>query len=207
MATSGSPAGMRRALFYTFLAIFVLTALVTLLGIMGVVRIEDFYLKGLFGALLLELVGAIIGLFRGTDFFAQDDNPRRANPGPPTARIDEPTPNQRVGRTIDIRGTATGIPATMHLWLAVEANGFVWPKREIRVDDGNEWRVSIFEDGHSARFAVALFLVSPDGDAAIRKWLDDGQSAGEYGELKSLPGADRLTRVEGLQLKRSAAHG
>lgn len=206
MAKPSSPANMRRALFYAFLAIFVATAVVTLLGIIGVVAIDDFYLKGLFGALLLELVGAIIGLFKGTDFFAQEnDKPRPADLGPPKGRIDEPTRNQRVGRTINVSGVASGIPPQMQLWLAVEANGFVWPKRDITVDEANEWRASIFEDGRSARFAVALFVVSPEGDAAIRKWLEDGRKTGEYGEMKSLPGGDRLTRVEGLQLKRSAA--
>jgi hypothetical protein len=45
---------------YVFLAIFALTAIVTLLGITEKVTIEPFYLKGLFGALLLELIAVVI---------------------------------------------------------------------------------------------------------------------------------------------------
>jgi len=60
---------MQRHLFYIFMAVFVATAAVTLLGITNAVTVDDFYLKGLFGALLIELVGCVIALFRRTDFF------------------------------------------------------------------------------------------------------------------------------------------
>lgn len=60
---------MKKHLFYTFLSIFVVTALITLLGIIQAIQIDEFYLKGLFGTLILELMGALIGLFKGTDFF------------------------------------------------------------------------------------------------------------------------------------------
>jgi hypothetical protein len=43
-----------------FLFIFLLTAIVTLLGITNHVPIPDFYLKGLFAALLLELIAIVI---------------------------------------------------------------------------------------------------------------------------------------------------
>ena len=55
---------MRKHLFYTFLIIFVLTAVITLLGILGWVKIDDFYLKGLFAALLIELVGSVVAFYR-----------------------------------------------------------------------------------------------------------------------------------------------
>jgi hypothetical protein len=45
---------------YVFLSIFVLTAVVTLLGMTSLVHIDDFYLKGLFGALLLQLIAVVI---------------------------------------------------------------------------------------------------------------------------------------------------
>ena len=59
----------KKHLFYVFLAVFAATAAVTLLGITKVVTVDDFYLKGLFAALLIELVGCVIALFKGTDFF------------------------------------------------------------------------------------------------------------------------------------------
>ena len=74
---------MKRHLFYTFLLIFAATAGVTLLGITNKVTIDEFYLKGLFGALLIELTGAVIGFFKSAtkapDFFSEDskDSPKR----------------------------------------------------------------------------------------------------------------------------------
>lgn len=55
---------MNKHLFYAFLAIFCLTALVTLGGIIHWLTIDDFYLKGLFSALLLQLIGSVIALHK-----------------------------------------------------------------------------------------------------------------------------------------------
>lgn len=60
---------MQQVLFYTILSIFVATAILTLLGIIKKIDIEDKYLNGLYKTLLLELVAAVIFLFAGTDFF------------------------------------------------------------------------------------------------------------------------------------------
>ena len=56
-------------LFFLFLAIFAATAVVTLLGITKRLSIEEKYLKPLFTALILEVVGAVIVLFVAADFF------------------------------------------------------------------------------------------------------------------------------------------
>jgi hypothetical protein len=58
-------------LFYTFIAIFVATAVVTLLGVVGVIAIPPPQLNVLLGAFLVELAGAVVALFRRTDFFAR----------------------------------------------------------------------------------------------------------------------------------------
>lgn len=68
---------MKQHLFYTFLAIFVATAAIALLGITGALAIPDFYLKSLTAALLIELVGAVIVMYKKVDFFAPDDPPHR----------------------------------------------------------------------------------------------------------------------------------
>jgi len=60
---------MKKAFFYSFLAIFVLTSGVTLLGVTNVVAIKEGYLNALFGSLILELITAMIALFRATRFF------------------------------------------------------------------------------------------------------------------------------------------
>lgn len=55
---------MRRALFNCFLLIFLLTALATLAGITNLLHMEKQYLDKLFYALILELVGVVIGMSR-----------------------------------------------------------------------------------------------------------------------------------------------
>lgn len=62
---------MKKNFFYVFLWIFAITALVTLLGVSGIVKIDPTYLNYLFGSLLLELVATMIALFRSTKFFEE----------------------------------------------------------------------------------------------------------------------------------------
>jgi hypothetical protein len=56
-------------LFYSFMVIFIITAIVTLLGVTGVVTIPETQLNMLLGAFLVELAGAVVALYRRTDFF------------------------------------------------------------------------------------------------------------------------------------------
>jgi hypothetical protein len=67
------------ALFYTFLIIFVVTSAVTLLGVLGIVPIREAYLNALLGAFLIELAGAVVALFKRTDFFAVKDSASSAS--------------------------------------------------------------------------------------------------------------------------------
>ena len=62
---------MKVHLFYTLLVIFAATALVTLLGITGVVHIADGYLTALVTAFLIESAGAVLALFRRAEFFPE----------------------------------------------------------------------------------------------------------------------------------------
>lgn len=59
-------------LFFTFLVIFILTSIITLLGVVKVIDIENYYLKGLFIAFIIELGGAVVGLYNKVDFFSKD---------------------------------------------------------------------------------------------------------------------------------------
>jgi hypothetical protein len=56
----------RYILFAVFLLIFCATAIITLLGIIGKVKIRDGYLKALFSALILEVIGVIIAVAKST---------------------------------------------------------------------------------------------------------------------------------------------
>lgn len=58
-------------LFYSFMVIFVATAIVTLLGVVGKIEIAETQLNMLLGAFLIELAGAVVSLFKRTDFFSR----------------------------------------------------------------------------------------------------------------------------------------
>lgn len=59
-------------LFYSVIIIFVVTATVTILGIIQKVTIEKKYLNGLFTALILELVAAVIFMFSKIELSTSD---------------------------------------------------------------------------------------------------------------------------------------
>src|SRR5690242_18436038 len=63
---------LKQSLFYTFLIIFAATALVTLLGITQIRRVDRRYLNVLFTSLLVALAGAVIALYKRTDFFGEE---------------------------------------------------------------------------------------------------------------------------------------
>jgi hypothetical protein len=65
---------MKVHLFYTILVSFAATVVVTLLGIVGLVHVESGYLQILVPAFLLALAGAVIALFRRSDFFTDDQS-------------------------------------------------------------------------------------------------------------------------------------
>lgn len=67
---------MKTHLFYLFLAIYVITVALTLLGITGVLPIKDGYLMPLVTAFLIELAGAVVTIFRSADFFSSESDTR-----------------------------------------------------------------------------------------------------------------------------------
>ena len=61
-------------LFLSFIVIFVATAIVTLLGVTGVIHIDADLLNKLVLAFLVELAGAVIGLYKQAKFFSPTTN-------------------------------------------------------------------------------------------------------------------------------------
>jgi hypothetical protein len=113
----------------------------------------------------------------------------------------EPRLKDVVGRTIQCSGEVTGLQPGLSLWLAVEAGDFVWPKEgRILLGAANQWSVPVFEDGRTDEFAVSLYVTDANADRRIKDWLDAGQRTGKFTELRSIPGARRLARVDGLRL-------
>jgi len=65
----------RAVLFYSVIGIFVATAVLTLMGLIGKVSIAEQYLKPLFTTLIIQLVAVVIGLFKMTDWFGTEWEP------------------------------------------------------------------------------------------------------------------------------------
>ena len=88
------PQAYKTILFIVFILVFVFTAAITLLGILGVIQIEKTYLNTLFAALIVELIGAVMALYRSADFFKADQEA----PTAPPPSVPEPTREFFAGR-------------------------------------------------------------------------------------------------------------
>lgn len=118
--------------------------------------------------------------------------------------IDEPTARQNVTQKIECSGWAKDFAAGVHLWLATEVGGSLWPKgSEVYVGSDGRWTKTIFEDGAVAEFSLSLFVANADAHRAILKWLEAGQKADKYVTLSGVIGMDRLDRVDGLRLSKT----
>ena len=143
------------------------------------------------------IIGAVIPWLLGRQAAARNETYDKV-----TGSFGQPRPNGAVGRTIECSGVVTGLQPGLNLWLAVEVGDLVWPKEsKVLPDDANKWHVTIFEDGATAQFAVSLFVADMKADRRIREWLEAGRRAGKYSELRGIPGARRLARVDGLRIE------
>jgi hypothetical protein len=93
------------------------------------------------------------------------------------------------------------VGVNVHLWLAVEANGLIWPKEgQIIPDDSGSWTATVFEDGATDLFSLSLLVADRRAHRNIEAWLDSGKRSGMYAELTSLRGTRRVARVDDLRL-------
>jgi len=115
-------------------------------------------------------------------------------------QINEPKPNQVVESTISCSGWVEGVGPGCHLWLAVEANGYIWPKeREFVAEDDGSWRDTIYEEGTTATFSLSLFVANNQANKRIRAWLDQGDATGNYNRTRRVPGTRRIAKIDGLR--------
>jgi hypothetical protein len=66
-------------LFYAIIGVFLTTAAVTLLGVTGVVNVDPDYLNPLFTLLIVEVIAAVITLFKTTDWFGSEGSTAAVN--------------------------------------------------------------------------------------------------------------------------------
>jgi hypothetical protein len=119
--------------------------------------------------------------------------------------IMQPQLSHIVTDVIHCSGWVDGVGSNLHLWLAVEIKGCIWPKEgEIFVDDDGSWSKTIHEDGATESFALSLFVANRKANKRIRAWLDECDETGNYSELRRLPGLRRIARVDDLTRKKAS---
>jgi hypothetical protein len=72
------------------------------------------------------------------------------------------------------------------------------------VDKEDRWSATIFEDGASKEFSVALLIANSEANKVIRAWLEKGRRKGEYALMRRISGTERLARADGLRLNKSS---
>jgi hypothetical protein len=116
--------------------------------------------------------------------------------------ITSPVASQSVPRAFRSAGSVSDVGSDVHLWLAVEVNGLIWPKEgQIFADESGSWTATVFEDGATDLFSLSLIAADRKAHKKIAAWLNSGKTSGTYKELASLsPGMRRVHRVDGLHL-------
>ncbi len=66
-------------LFYILAVLFLVTIVITLLGIAKVIEVEEFYLKGLFFAFIIELAAAVYSMIKNGNLLEESDAPNQQN--------------------------------------------------------------------------------------------------------------------------------
>lgn len=119
--------------------------------------------------------------------------------------ISQPHSSQVVDDVIPCSGWGEGVGSNLHLWLAVEIKGCIWPKEgEIFVDDDGSWSKTIHEEGATDSFSLSLFVANKKANRRIRAWLDECDETGNYSELRRLPGLRRIARIDDLHRKKAS---
>jgi hypothetical protein len=67
-----TPKQMKAAMFTLFFILFAATSVITLLGVLDLIKVREGYLNALVASLLLELIAAMITLFKKTSFFGDE---------------------------------------------------------------------------------------------------------------------------------------
>jgi hypothetical protein len=116
-------------------------------------------------------------------------------------QIRSPSDDQYVPRAFESSGAVSGVGPSIHLWLAVEVGGLIWPKEgQVLPDDDGSWTGTVFEDGVNDAFCLSLLAADEKGHKKIQSWLARGVRTGTYQELRHLARTRRVARVEGLRL-------
>lgn len=167
-------------------------------------------LEGLETSLDLELIGIKEASARFTQYIGEipfvpskgtDARVRGNSVDSVKGEIASPAMSQSIPRVFHAAGSATDVGANIHLWLAIEVSGLIWPKEgQVLPDESGSWSATIFEDGATDVFSLSLLAADRRAHKKIEAWLNAGRLSGTYRELTALPGTRRVARVDGLRL-------
>ncbi len=160
--------------------------------------------QSLFKYVIGPIVAAIIGLYVG------HENGKAATPDNQVGlnqvygEIKTPGGGETVGNAkgeFECTGKAEGLTRGLHLWLAVEKNGYIWPKADGFVPDKGIWKKTISQNGKPTDdFGVTLFVANDEANNAINEWFRVGKETNNWAQLEWIRGINRLDRVDRLRL-------
>ena len=110
----------------------------------------------------------------------------------PSGKVIAPIDGQQVPRSFTSKGILSGIPKDHFVWLAIQVNDLLWPKRQIAAISGESWVQQIYEGGTTRTFSLVLLLVNDEGQRSIENWVDQGETTGDWPGLAHIPGALQL---------------
>ena len=108
-----------------------------------------------------------------------------------------------VGRTIQCSGSITNWDPTLHLWLAVEVDGYLWFKdSEVHVDAKHKtWSKSIKEEGKAPYISLRLYAANDEAHHEIVEWVKKGKAGDKYERITFVKGTARVDHVDNLQIQ------
>jgi hypothetical protein len=120
-----------------------------------------------------------------------------------SGKITTPEDGKAVAKTFHCTGSVAGLKEGMHLWLAVEVNGLIWPREpELEGGQGGKWTATVYEDGARSAFSLTLLVADEPAHTRIGEWITRGKNErGNYKQMDWFEGTMRLDRIDDLRLK------
>lgn len=118
-------------------------------------------------------------------------------------KISIPRNNVSVERNFLASGELENIPRNHSIWLAVEKENLIWPKKPTISPNDKRWSKMIEENSIplGETFSLSLLCVSPKAQAIIEHWLEQCSLKGEYPGLREIEEVSRLDVVNNITLR------
>ena len=154
---------------------------------------------------LIAAISAVIGGYGGHERgkAALPDNQvslNQVNGEILSPRNGETVDNDNPNYEFECHGTVESLVPGLHLWVATERFGYIWPKNDELNPESGKWRARISERGAADKtFTVTLFVANDEAHRAIKGWLRSGEETGNYAQLEWIRGITRLDRADRLR--------